>query len=337
MANMKDVAVRANVSVSTVSHVINGTRFVSQDAKEKVEEAMDALGYIPNVVAHSLRTKKTKTVGLVVPIGSDENSNIFIMQIVLGIDSILRQKGYFTLLTNTRDDFSREVEEIRHMLTRQIDGLIIAPSVGDHSFLPQIAADKEYVFVDRIPNGLSCSNYVVSDSFGGTYEAITGMIGCGHKKIAVLCANIGKYPNSDERLSGYKKALLDNGINPKDEYICECISTVEDGYEKAKWLTEHTDATAIFAVSNFLGMGAVKYLKEAEISIPGDISLTIFDDYTWTDIYNPSITTIRQDAYRLGSECAMLLLDKLEAKEPRCCEIRLPTEVIIRKSWKQIL
>ncbi|HJB01196.1 MAG TPA: LacI family transcriptional regulator [Candidatus Mediterraneibacter merdavium] len=338
MANMKDVAKRAQVSVSTVSHVINGTRFVSEEVQRRVKDAMDAVGYIPNVVAHSLRTKKTNTIGLVIPIGNDENSNIFIMQVVLGIDSVLRDRGYCALLANTKDELQREIEEIRRMITRQIDGLILIPSVGAHDFIPELLKEKKYVFVDRIPQGFEDRDYVVSDSFGGSYEAVDELIKRGHSKIGILCDIFGKYRNSDERLLGAQKAYQDHGIEWKPEYICECASNMEEAQEKTKWLLNHTDVTAILAVSNIMGMGVVKYLKEADIRIPEDISLTIFDDYAWTSIHTPTITTIRQDAFEMGRQSAKLLLEKLEFKEegqiwkPR--GIRLPTSLIIRESWK---
>lgn len=336
---MKDVAAKANVSVSTVSHVINGTRFVSEEVKNRVREAMDATGYIPNVVAHSLRTKRTNTIGLVIPIGNDENSNIFIMQIVLGIDSVLRERGYCTLLANTKDELSREKEEIRHLITRQIDGMIIIPSSGDHGFIPGLLKDKQYVFVDRIPDGLPKQDYVVSDSFGGSYDAVSRMIERGHTKIGILCAEIGGYRNSDERLRGFRKAYEEHNLEVRTEYICECDASIQDAWEKAKRLVEHTDITAVFIVNNVMGMGVVKYLKEAGVRIPDDISLTIFDDYAWTDIYTPSITTIRQEAFEMGRQGAELLLEKLMFKEqdeitwkPR--EILLPTRLMMRESWK---
>lgn len=339
LANMKDVALRAHVSVSTVSHVINGTRFVSEDVQQRVRDAMDAVGYIPNVVAHSLRTKKTNTIGLVIPIGNDENSNIFIMQVVLGIDSVLKDQGYCALLANTKDELQREIEEIRLMITRQIDGLILIPSVGSHDFLPDLLKEKKFVFVDRIPKGFEDNDYVVCDSFGGSYEAVDRMIKRGYSKIGILCDYIGKYRNSDERLLGAKKAYQDNGLELKTEYICECTSNIEEAQEKTQWLLENTDVTAILAVSNIMGMGAVKYLKEVNIKIPEEISLTIFDDYNWTSIHTPTITTIRQDAFEMGRQSAQLLLDKLKFKETegdvwKPKGIRLPTELIIRESWK---
>lgn len=339
MANMKDVAAAANVSVSTVSHVINGTRFVSEEVKKRVKDAMDATGYIPNIVAHSLRTKRTNTIGLVIPIGNDENSNIFIMQIVRGIDSVLKERGYCTLLANTKDELSGEIEEIRHLITRQIDGLIIIPSSGNHGFIPELLKEKQYVFVDRIPEGLENRDCVISDSYGGSFEAVSGMIKRGDKRIGILCAKIGGYRNSDERLRGFKKAYEDYGLELKPEYICECEADIQDAWEKAKALVENTDVTAIFAVNNVMGMGVVKYLKEAGIRIPEDISLTVFDDYAWTDIYAPSITTIRQESFEMGRLGAELLLEKLRFKEqgesmwaPK--EILLPTKIMVRESWR---
>lgn len=339
MVNMKEVARMAGVSISTVSHVINNTRFVSEEVKERVNKAMEETGYVPNIVAHSLRTKKTNTIGLVVPINNDENSNIFIMQISLGIDSVMRKRGYFTLMTNTWDNINREIQEIHHMMTRQIDGLIIIPSVGNHDFIPEIIKDKEYVFVDRIPQGIKDPDVVLGDSFNSSYEAVSKMIQRGYKKIGILCSKIGKFSNSDERLNAFKKAHLDNNLILNEEYICECDETIESACKKTSWLIGNTDITALFITTNLMGMGAVKYLNEAKIKIPNDISLTVFDDYAWTSINNPSITTIHQNAFEMGRQSAKLLLKKLGLNEEEKAkwtpkEIRLPAELIIRDSWK---
>lgn len=335
MANMKDVAVKANVSVSTVSHVINKTRFVSPEVQERVHHAMDDLGYIPNVMAHSLRTKKSNTIGIVVPINLDENSNIFIMQIVLGIDEVLRESGYFTLLANTMDELPREIEEIRSMLTRQIDGMIIIPSRGDQGIVPQLLKNKEYVFVDRLPQGLAGEDCVLCDSFGASYDAVGKMIKHGHKKLGVLCAELGRFSNSDERVEGYKKALQDNGIKINPDYICGCASDEEEAQRKTKWLVEKTDVTGIFITANKMGIGAMRYLQQAKVKIPDEISLTVFDDYAWNQICSPAITAIRQDAYELGVQSARLLLQKLngENETGTSHEIRLPAQLIIRESW----
>lgn len=339
MSNIKDVAKLADVSISTVSHVINGTRFVSEETAKRVKDAIEELSYTPNVVANSLRTKKSRVVGVVVPISNDESSNIFIMQVVLGIDSVLRPKGYSTVLTNSEDCLEQELEGLRSLLGRQIDGFIIAPPFGDHTPVKELLKDKSYVFVDRLPGGLEGENVVMSDSETGCFQAVQEMIGLGHTKIGLLCAPIGRYPNSDERSSGYRRALEEAGLPVEPVYIRECDATVENGYEQMGWLMENTDITAVFAVSNIMGMGAVKYLGDHGLGIPEDISVTIFDDYSWTSVYQPPLTTIRQDGYEMGRKSAQILLRQMEAKRPAMCRKKkwlLPTELMVRRSWKDI-
>lgn len=337
MANIKDVAQNAGVSISTVSHVINGTRFVADETKEKVKRAIKELNYSPNAVANSLRTKKSKTIGLVMPIGHDENSNIFIMQVVLGIDTILRKKGYSTLLANSKDKVCYEKDAIRDLLARQIDGLIIAPALGDHREIGTLLEGRECVFVDRIPEGIENGDVILSDAFTGSRDAIKGMINYGHHKIGILCAKIGVYANSDSRLKGYYKALEENNIEVNKDYIRECSASLEDGYKQTKWLMENTDITALFIVSNIMGMGTVKYIQKSGKTIPDDLSITVFDDYDWTMIYNPPLCTVRQDAYEMGKRSAQILLRRLEEeKEYAKKEYYLPTRVIVRESWKKV-
>lgn len=336
MANIKDVARKAGVSIATVSHVINGTRFVSKEATEKVHQAIMELNYSPNALANSLRTKKSKTIGLVIPIGHDENSNIFIMQIVLGIDSILREKGYSALLANSRDDLRYEKDAVKDLITRQIEGLIIAPALGDYSEMRELLNGREYIFVDRRPEGMDGEDVILSDSQAGSFEAVRKMIEYGHSKIGILCEPIGKYPNSDLRFLGYKKAMQEAGLEIKDSYIRGCEANLDAGYIQTKWLIENTEITALFAVSNTMGMGAVKYIQQSKKKIPDDISITVFDDCDWTAIYNPPLSTIRQDGYEMGKKSAQILLQRLDNQEYPKKEYKLPTQLIIRDSWKRI-
>lgn len=338
MATIKDVSKKANVSTATVSHVINGTRFVSEETAQKVREAMKELNYTPNMAALSLRTKKTKTVGVLIPVNFDETSNIFFMQVMLGIDSVLKKKGYFTFLSNTHDSLEREMEELQNMLNRQIDGLIIAPAGGDHSSFQKLAGDIEVVYVDRLPGGaVSGQNCVVSDAEAGCREAVNGMIEAGHRKIGVLSGILGAGSNTDERFEGYKKALKDHGISYCGDYLREGKSCVEDGYNMTKELFENTDITALIALSNMMGMGAMQYLSQKRIRVPEKISITVFDDYKWTESYNPPLTVIRQEAYEMGKKAAEVLIKRMEAKSKGKKKIyRLKTKLIERESWKKI-
>ncbi|MDC7287646.1 LacI family transcriptional regulator [Blautia schinkii] len=338
MANIKDVAKMANVSISTVSHVINGTRFVSEEATHKVKEAMENLNYVPNVAAFSLRTKRSKNIGVVIPITADETSNVFFMQVMQGIETVLKKNGYFLVLSNSREDIACEEEEIKNLLKRQVDGLIIASARGDHGFVRELLEDKEYVFVDRVPEGLPDVDCVISDGEGGSYDAVSYLIGLGHRKIGVLCDIIGEYPNSDLRYQGYRRALEENGILFCEQYVQQCRSSIESGYAGTRKIMEETDITALYVVSNVNAMGALEYFREAGIRVPDDISLVIYDDYSWTKIFQPPITVIRQEAFEMGCKSAELLLRRMAeqgaADKPEF--IRMKTALIERKSCNPV-
>lgn len=336
MSNIKDVAKMANVSISTVSHVINGTRFVAEETEKKVRHAMEVLDYVPNAAAFSLRTKKSKTIGIVIPITQDETSNIFFMQVMQGIETVLKEKGYFLVLSNSREEIHCEEQEIRNLLNRQVDGFIIAGSRGDHSFIKELLGEKAYVFIDRIPEGLTEFDCVISDGEKGSYEAVKYLASLGHKKIGVLCDIIGEYPNSDLRYLGYRRALTECGIPFCKEYVRECRSSIESGFEGTRQIMSETDITALYVVSNVNAMGAVQYFREADIQIPRDLSLVIYDDYDWARIFSPPITVVRQEAFEMGKKSAQLLIERMNEKgEPgKKKMLQMGTTLIKRKSCK---
>lgn len=335
MSNIKDVAKLAGVSIATVSHVINETRFVSEETKAKVRKAMEELEYTPNISAMSMRTQKTKTVGLAIPILMNETDCIFFMQVARGAESILKTKGYFMFLSNTDDELKREIEEIRNFNNRQIDGLIVAPATGDHQFMNELVKNYPVVFVDRKPTGLKNVECVVSDTMAGCRNAINQVIAMGHTEIAILCGVLGKRSNADERFEGYKKALLENNIPLNPEYVMEGESSIEDGYAMTEKMLSDHHVTHLFYASNIMAMGGMKYIQTHHIRIPHDLSITVYDDYDWTQVYNPGLTVIRQHAYELGKKSAEIMLARMD-NEPmpkRGKDYRLPTEVIIRESW----
>lgn len=337
MSNIKDVAKMANVSISTVSHVINGTRFVVEETEKKVRHAMETLNYIPNAAAFSLRTKKSKTIGVVIPITQDETSNVFFMRAMQGIEAMLKEKGYFLVLSNSKEEIHCEEQGIRNLLNRQVDGFIIAGARGDHSFIRELLAGKEYVFIDRIPEGITDFDCVVSDGKRGSCEAVKYLVELGHEKIGVLCDIIGEYPNSDLRYLGYRQALEECGIPFRKEYVRECCSSIESGFEGTRQIMSETDITALYVVSNVNAMGAVQYFREAGIQIPKDISLIVYDDYDWARIFTPPITVVRQEAFEMGRKSARLLIDRMNKKEEEEKKeiIQLETQLIKRNSCRR--
>lgn len=328
---IKKVAELAGVSIATVSHVINKTRFVSEDTKKKVELAMEQLKYRPNSVAQSLRNQKSNTIGLIVPILPSDTSNFFFMTIARGIQNKLKAHGYHLLLSNnSTEEVEEEKEQIRIFNSKRVDGLIIASVSDDASYLKEIFKPGfPVVFIDRNPLGFpgSC---VLSDGLGGSYNAVRLLLEKGHKRIGFLTGELG-ITTSNERIEGYKSALESFGIPFDKSLVRVAKSSFDDGFASVEELLMK-GITALFVANNVLTMGSINYLQGRGVRIPDELALIGFDDYDWTKITNPPLTVIRQPSYEIGYKAAEIMLNKMNGKNKGNKEYRLPTELVIRGS-----
>jgi LacI family transcriptional regulator len=333
MTTIRKVAQHAQVSIATVSHVINDTRFVAEDTKARVLKVMEELNYVPNSAARSLRSQKTKTIGLLIPILTDETSNVFFMRVARGVEYILKQSGYHVMLCNTNESLEYEIEQIKYLNSRQIDGLIIAPPPEEQSRINEVIHEQyPVVFVDRKPRGVA-GDFVLSDGFKGSYEAVNMLIEKGHRRIGILSGLLTLSPGED-RLAGYSKALIDKGISLDQSLILIGESSFSSGYEMTqRLLTEQSGVTAIFIASNAISMGAIGYIQDAGIKVPEELAIIGFDNYDWSAVSNPPLSVINQLSYELGVKAAEVLMKKIQSPSKRYREYRLPTEVIVRKSF----
>ncbi|MDI4643515.1 LacI family DNA-binding transcriptional regulator [Cohnella hashimotonis] len=334
-AGIKQVAQLAEVSTATVSHVINNTRFVSLETKEKVFRAMEELDFQPNAVAQSLRSQRSNTIGLIVPMLPSDTSNFFFMTVAQGIQKTLKRKGYHMLLSNNAtEEFEEEIEQIKLFNAKQIDGLIIASIAEDVTHLNETVKDKyPVVFIDRQPRGYA-GDHVLSDGFGASLQAMRLLLDKGHKRIGFLTGYLG-ITTSMERLEGYKKALEERNL-PFDQNLIHVTSASFDhGYQAVPKLLEVPGITALFVANNVLTMGAMGYLQEKRIRIPQDLAVIGYDDYDWTKITTPPLTVIRQPSFELGEKAAEVMLSRIEkgfvnGEEPQ--SYRLPAELVVRDS-----
>ncbi|MBN3555721.1 LacI family DNA-binding transcriptional regulator [Fictibacillus nanhaiensis] len=330
--NMKEVALKANVSTATVSHVINETRYVAEETKQKVFQAMKELNYRPNPVARNLRSRKSNIIGLIIPVQSDDTSNFFFMSIAHGIGSVLKRYGYQLIVSNTNEELNMEREQITMFNDQFIDGLIMAPTSQSHEFLHQeLNGDYPVVFIDRKPEGYDKGDFILSDGKKGTYEAIKLLLSKGHKKIAFITGPLG-ISTSDERLEGYKQALLEEGMKLDDTLIKEAVPTLENGYNLTKELLSSSEISAVLTANNVMTMGVVKCLQDHKKVIPNDVAVIGFDDYEWAKITTPSLTMIKQPSFELGVKAAEAILRRIENPEADFIEMRLQTEIIQRDS-----
>ncbi|HEY0827833.1 MAG TPA: LacI family DNA-binding transcriptional regulator [Bacilli bacterium] len=330
-ASIKNVADKAGVSTTTVSHVVNATRYVADETKVRVFQAMKELDYRPNSAARSLRSQKSKTVGLLVPILTSDTSNFFFMMVAQGIQNVLKNNGYNLILSNTNEKLEDEQEQIKVLNSQLIDGLIIAPTADEHSYLNDvIKGTYPVVFIDRRPKGYE-RDCVLADGFKGTYEAIELLINKGHQKIGYITGELG-LTTSDERFEGYKKALEDHKISFNEAYVRVGKSTFEDGYGLTREIVGDDHVSALFIANNVMTMGAMGFLQEKRIRIPEELAIIGFDDYEWTKITTPPLSVIKQPSYQLGEQAAEILLKKIKNPSQVYEEYRLPTQLVLRGS-----
>ena len=329
-ATMRDVAREAGVSTATISHVINNTRFVEKETKNKVLRVMKKLSYYPNSAAQSLRSKKTKVIGLIVP----DISNFFFTNMIKGIENTLKKYGYTLILSDSDENLEIEKEQIKVFNAKSVDGLIVAPASGDHSFLKKLLnRNSPIVFVDRKPQGYCPGDCILVDNVKGAYNAVSLLIKKGHSKIGVITGLSG-LTTSVERIMGYKTALVDYGIKIDQNLIKMGDGKYDSGYKLMKELLLNSNITALFVVNNLMTIGAIQLLKEKHIKVPDELAIIGFDDYKWASITSPPLSVVKQPSSRIGEKASELLIRRIKKEETGDYkEYRLHTELVIRESY----
>ena len=344
----KQVADYAGVSIATVSHVINGTRFVSAETRQKVLDAISALHYRPNAVARGLATNSTREIGLVV----SDIRNPFFTAAARGVEDEFIKHRYNTIFCNTDEDLAREEDNLHLLAAQQIDGLIIAPTGEPCEALHALArSGVPIVQIDRVSPGLD-TPWVRVNNAEGAYQAVNYLIGLGHRRIAYLMG-LEAVSTQIERLTGWKRALQEAGIPFEENLILRADPRF---YSSASAEAEQTDLpaaqrhalrsaqevmgaalvrpdrpSAFFVATNQLALGALYAIAECGMRCPEDISLISFDDQDWAPLFRPPLTVVRQPTYQLGQTAARLLLSMIRG-EPAESPPPLAVELVIRAS-----
>lgn len=329
MSTINDVARRAGVSTMTVSRVINNSSYVSQKTRERVEQAIAELGYVPNALARNLHFKQSRTIALVLA----DITNPFFTTIARGVEDIASEQGYSVIFCNTDESQIEETRYINILLQNQIGGVLLVPASGGEASvtllrergIPVVVLDRRVreVYVDTV----RC------DSEQGAYELIQHLLGLGHRNIAVL-GGPQTVSTAIDRVAGYYRALADGGLDANAALVYYAHFTQESGYQMTQQvLASQPRPTALFATNNFIAIGAFGALREAGLRVPEDISVVAFDDLPPTLVIDPFLTVAAQPAYEMGQKAVELLLARLTDKtsaEPQ--EIVLPTQMIVRRS-----
>ena len=329
-SNLKDIAKKLNMSVSTVSRVVNNKTYVKPETRELVMKALNELNYTPNQVARSLKNKSTKTIGVMVPDISED----FFAYVIKGIDVILSRQGYTMILCDTGEKPDKEELYMDILFEKQIDGIILATVSKEYKTLQKlIAKNLPVIFIDNLPDIKSNYDSVIIDNIKASYMAVEHLIKMGHKTIGTI---IGKMDETTgyERLLGYKKALEDHKIEIDDNLIKIGDFKEKSGYESMKKLLDSNEkTTAVYVASSKMTYGAIKAIIDKGLKIPQDISLVGFDIHDVSGLITPSITTILQPEERIGMVAGELMLNRLKNSEERYSQkIVLDPEILIRDS-----
>jgi LacI family transcriptional regulator len=261
-------------------------------------------------------------------------SNFFFTAVIRGVESTLKKCGYTLILADSDENLEIEKEQIRVFNAKLVDGLIVAPTSGDHTFLKKLLnRNSPVVFIDRKPQGYCPGNCVLVDNIEGAYKAVSMLIKKGHSKIGVITGLPG-LTTSEERIIGYKKALVDYGIKVDQNLIKIGDGRYDSGYKLMKELFFNTTITALFVVNNLMTIGAMQFLKEKQIKVPDALAIIGFDDYKWASITNPPLSVVKQPSRRIGEKASELLIRRIKKEETGDYkEYRLSTELVIRDSF----
>ncbi|WP_137939199.1 LacI family DNA-binding transcriptional regulator [Chitinivorax sp. B] len=328
MATMKEVAHRAGVSVTTVSHVLNGTRHVSDDARGRIEQAIRDLSYVPSAVARSLKHNVTHTVGMMIP----NSSNPYFAEILRVIESRCFDAGYNVILCNSDDNPHKQSVYLRVLTERRIDGLIVVTS-GEDAGLPELLADLTLplVLVDREMENVDCDLVEVSHVQGG-YLATQHLLTLGHRNIACISGPTELSP-SDQRIAGWQLAMGEAGIEPADDALWRSDFTSRGGYQAMHALLRQPQRpSAVFVCNDLMAIGAMCAAYELGIRVPDQLSVIGFDDIELASFSSPPLTTVAQPKERIGALAVDMLLEHIQGRRDEPRRIILQPELRIRSS-----
>jgi LacI family transcriptional regulator len=327
--NLKRIAQIANVDHSTVSRALHGSPVVKPSTRDRILEIARANNYVPNEIARSLKTKKTRIVGLIV----SDIKNPFFTEIINATEAYLAKNSYNIILCNTNYSVLKEEKFLHILFSRSVDGIILSPTSLEH-------LHAEFFNRSQIPSVLldvKCrnlaTNSVYVDQELGAFTAIKYLIEKGHRRIAFL-AGPETLSSSQQAIKGYLKAHRRLDVTPDEDLIYHIPQDYEAGYAATqKLLKKGRKVTAIFSLSDFMCIGVYRALQEARLRIPQDIAVLGYDDLSLTRFLKPSLTTVRQPNSEIGNKAAEIVLSNIN---DRSCwkpqTIVLKPELIIRES-----
>ncbi|WP_137670006.1 catabolite control protein A [Paenibacillus naphthalenovorans] len=327
-----DVAREAGVSMATVSRVVNNNPNVKPQTRKKVFEAIERLGYRPNAVVRGLASKKTTTVGVVIP----DISNSIFSEVARGIEDIANMYHYNIILCNADKKKDKEIRVINTLLEKQVDGLLFMGGAITEEHIEAFKTSSVPVVLCATADEQKTIPSVDIDHEKAAYDAVQLLIQKGHRQIAMISGTLQDPTNGYARYQGYKKALEEAGIPLREDYVRIGNYRYESGLEVTKYFMELDERpTAIFAATDEMAIGAIHALQDSGLKVPDDVSVISVDNIRMASMVRPQLTTVAQPMYDIGA-VAMRLLTKLMNKETKdaseLTQVTLPHDIIQRNS-----
>ncbi|MHA6630258.1 LacI family DNA-binding transcriptional regulator [Pseudonocardia sichuanensis] len=325
---ISDVAARAGVSPTTVSHALSGRRSVSAATLAKVHQAIEELDYRPSAVARSLRTQRSEMIALIVP----DIANPFYPAVTRGLHDAMAGEGYYTVVGNTDGRRDNEIGFLAEMVSRSVDGIVLFSWSVDDADLARVVPDGVPLVVCTYRQ-VGRHDRIISDDEGGGYSATRHVLDQGITEIAFVSGPDGKGAG-DRRLAGYRRALAEAGLAPLADAVVRSEYTVVGGRDAMRSLLARSrPPRAVVCSNDLIAIGALDAAREAGADVPSDVAVVGFDDIDAAAMVVPALTTVRNPAYELGRRSGRLLLDRLTGGDdgpPR--EVLVPTQLVARTS-----
>ena len=328
MATMEDVARVAGVSTTTVSHVLNGTRPVSETTTARVMAAIDETGYSQNTIARALARARTQSLGLAI----SGLANPYFTDLVASVERAATMARHTLLLADTHDDPEHELEIVRALVERRVDGLLLAPSAGasDHALRYLATQSLPVVLLDRFAD--ASLDQIGSENVEPTAQLVDHLASCGHSRIGMVVGS-PQLSTTLERLAGYELGLERNGLAFEPGLLVSGESRRDAGAQATRALLDlDAPPTAFISGNNAMTIGVMEALKERGLRVPEDVALAGFDDFEWAEFFSPRLTVIAQPVGELGEQAVQLLLSRLEDPTLAPRTIRLPATFVHRDS-----
>ncbi len=329
---IKDIARILNISVSTVSRALKNHPDISTATKKAVQEMARELNYRPNEIALSLKNRRSKIIGIMVP----KLVHHFFSSVIEGVENVAYEQGYQVMIYHSDEMLEREIQLTQSFMSYRLDGLVVSMSkeTEDFSHFNKLAQlGVPIVYFDRVPDGEY--NKVIFDDYQGAYEAVKHLIDCGCRKIVHFAAastmDIGR-----KRILGYKKALEDNGIQVVDDMIVICDSYTDALVKTDEVLARIPDLDGIFAVNDLTAIGTIKRLIKHGKCVPKDVKVIGFTNEISSAIYSPSLSTIDQQGVLMGEEAAKLLLNNMDGINRSQIKV-IQANLVVRESTSGLL